>query len=330
MLGIALAVGGVAVRGARAAPCGAARRGARARVRAGEPGGGRVPVLGGRARGPLGGGRAGARAAPPCSALPVLVGGGAMAVLFPEGGDDRFVATAFWPMLASRRRRPRCSPRAAAPLRAGGAAVPRRARRRVRVPTPFGQNALRLRRAARARRCSCSPRARARRALALADRRRRAALPAVAAGGARRRRGARRPVDQRGVLQPTRATSCAAWRSPGERVEVAVHAQPLGGRPPGERRAARARLGAPARREGQPALLRRPAADRRALPRAGCATNAVRWVALPNAPLDYSAAGRGAAARARRAVPQARLRVAATGGSGRCATRRRRPPAARA
>ena len=23
-----------------------------------------------------------------------------MALLFPEGGDDRFVATAFWPMLA--------------------------------------------------------------------------------------------------------------------------------------------------------------------------------------------------------------------------------------
>ena len=33
-------------------------------------------------------------------ALPVTVGGGTMAGLFPEGGDDRFVATAFWPMLA--------------------------------------------------------------------------------------------------------------------------------------------------------------------------------------------------------------------------------------
>ena len=32
--------------------------------------------------------------------LPVAVGGATMAVLFPEGGDDRFVATAFWPMLA--------------------------------------------------------------------------------------------------------------------------------------------------------------------------------------------------------------------------------------
>ena len=31
---------------------------------------------------------------------PVTVGGSTMAGLFPEGGDDRFVATAFWPMLA--------------------------------------------------------------------------------------------------------------------------------------------------------------------------------------------------------------------------------------
>jgi hypothetical protein len=30
---------------------------------------------------------------------PALIGGVAMAVLFPEGGTDRFVATAFWPML---------------------------------------------------------------------------------------------------------------------------------------------------------------------------------------------------------------------------------------
>ena len=32
-------------------------------------------------------------------ALPVAAGGSAMYLLFPEGGDDRFVATAFWPML---------------------------------------------------------------------------------------------------------------------------------------------------------------------------------------------------------------------------------------
>src|SRR5918997_1578996 len=32
-------------------------------------------------------------------ALPVAIGGAGMYLLFPEGGDDRFVATAFWPML---------------------------------------------------------------------------------------------------------------------------------------------------------------------------------------------------------------------------------------
>jgi hypothetical protein len=77
-------------------------------------------------------------------ALPVIIGGGAMAVLFPEGGDDRFVATAFWPMLA---------------LAVGGAALLAPGRRALRtaamlyvavlvaafvIPTPFGQNALRL------------------------------------------------------------------------------------------------------------------------------------------------------------------------------------------
>jgi hypothetical protein len=76
--------------------------------------------------------------------VPVAVGGATMALLFPEGGDDRFVATAFWPMLA-------VSVAAAALLAPG--------RRALRagvvlylavlvgafvIPTPFGQNALRL------------------------------------------------------------------------------------------------------------------------------------------------------------------------------------------
>jgi hypothetical protein len=77
-------------------------------------------------------------------AVPVAAGGATMALLFPEGGDDRFGATAFWPMLA-------ISVAAAALLAPG--------RRSLRVgavlyivvligafaiPTPFGQNALRL------------------------------------------------------------------------------------------------------------------------------------------------------------------------------------------
>jgi hypothetical protein len=77
-------------------------------------------------------------------ALPVIVGGGTVAALFPEGGDDRFVATAFWPMLA---------------IAVAGAALLAPGRRALRagallyvavligafvIPTPFGQNALRL------------------------------------------------------------------------------------------------------------------------------------------------------------------------------------------
>lgn len=77
-------------------------------------------------------------------AVPVAVGGATMALLFPEGGDDRFVATAFWPMLA---------------VSVAAAALLAPDRRSLRVgallylavligafviPTPFGQNALRL------------------------------------------------------------------------------------------------------------------------------------------------------------------------------------------
>ena len=77
-------------------------------------------------------------------AVPVAVGGATMATLFPEGGDDRFVATAFWPMLA---------------VAVAGAALLAPGRRALRagallyvavlvgafvIPTPFGQNALRL------------------------------------------------------------------------------------------------------------------------------------------------------------------------------------------
>jgi hypothetical protein len=77
-------------------------------------------------------------------ALPVAIGGATMATLFPEGGDDRFVATAFWPMLA---------------VAVAGTALLAPGRRALRagallyvavlvgafvIPTPFGQNALRL------------------------------------------------------------------------------------------------------------------------------------------------------------------------------------------
>lgn len=84
------------------------------------------------------------RAAAAALALPVLAGGLVLLVLFPEGGPDRFTATAFWPMLA---------------VSLAGAALLDPRRRVVAagallylatlvgafvVPTTFGQNALRL------------------------------------------------------------------------------------------------------------------------------------------------------------------------------------------
>jgi hypothetical protein len=76
--------------------------------------------------------------------LPTLSGGVLLWALFPEGGNDRFTATAFWPMLA---------------ISAAGVALLAPGRRTLWaggllylgvlvgaffVPTPFGQNALRL------------------------------------------------------------------------------------------------------------------------------------------------------------------------------------------
>jgi hypothetical protein len=74
-------------------------------------------------------------------ALPVIIGGGTMAVLFPEGGDDRFVATAFWPMLAvAVAGALLLAPR----LRAGALLYIVVLVVAFAIPTPFGQNALRL------------------------------------------------------------------------------------------------------------------------------------------------------------------------------------------
>jgi hypothetical protein len=91
----------------------------------------------------LAGGRAGLGTAARL-ALPALAGGVVLWLLFPEGGTDRFAATAFWPMLA---------------LSAGAVALLAPRRRIIWaagllylavlvgafvVPSPFGQNALRL------------------------------------------------------------------------------------------------------------------------------------------------------------------------------------------
>jgi hypothetical protein len=95
------------------------------------------------AAGPLiAGGRAG-RARAALLVAPAFVAGLAIAIAFPEGGPDRFVATAFWPMLAlcvwavlmlaERPREVRASALVYLVLLVGAFAL----------PTPLGQNALR-------------------------------------------------------------------------------------------------------------------------------------------------------------------------------------------
>ena len=94
--------------------------------------------------------------------------------------------------------------------------------------------------------------------------------------------------------------------------------QPLGGRRPGQGRPARARLGAPARPEGQPDLLRRRAADRRRATTTGCARTRSagsrcrtrRWTTPRATRRSCSSAGRSSSS-----SPTSRR----AGGSGRCA-----------
>jgi hypothetical protein len=76
--------------------------------------------------------------------VPVAVGGATMAMLFPEGGDDRFVATAFWPMLAVAVAGTALLAPNRTALRAGALLYVAVLVGAFVIPTPFGQNALRL------------------------------------------------------------------------------------------------------------------------------------------------------------------------------------------
>jgi hypothetical protein len=219
-------------------------------------------------------------------ALPALAGGLALWLLFPEGGTDRFTATAFWPMLA---------------LSAGAFALLTPRRRMIWaagllylavligafvVPSPFGQNALRLGLLA-------GPSA-----LALAHRRRvpwKALgvvgvgllylqwLPAVRAVAEAHGDPSTRPAFQdeaRNVLEKL--------VSPGERVEVPLTRNHW--------EAADLAKYVPLARGWERQLDQKSNPifyDGRKLTvasyHAWLRENAVRWVALPNAPLDYSA-----------------------------------------
>ena len=160
-------------------------------------------------------------------AVPVAAGGATMATLFPEGGDDRFVATAFWPMLA---------------VAVAGTALLAPGRRALRagallyvavlvgafvIPTPFGQNALRLPVLLGPALLVLAPRAAAPRAaiaavvVALVYLQWLPAVRAVAEAHGD-------PVDRGVVLR--RAAGIPRGRRPAGRARGGgVHAQPLGG-----------------------------------------------------------------------------------------------------
>src|SRR4051794_5255491 len=77
-------------------------------------------------------------------AIPTLVGGVALYELFPEGGTDRFAATAFWPMLVLSAAGVALLTPGKRTLWAGGLLYLAVLVSAFFVPTPFGQNALRL------------------------------------------------------------------------------------------------------------------------------------------------------------------------------------------
>jgi hypothetical protein len=242
--------------------------------------------------------------------LPVLAGGIALTGLFPEGGPDRFVATAFWPMLA-------VSAAALALLAPGrrawwlgGALAIAVLVAAFAVPNTFGQNALRL------------PVLLGPVALALAAR------PAAAAGRRARRAGTRaraarfvvgaallylgwlpavRAVSEAHGDPSTRAEFWSGPRAflaraarPGERVEVAfthnhwevAYLAPTVPLARGWERQVDAEVN-PLFYADRPLTAKRYHRWLRA--------DAVRWVLLPSVPLDYSA--RAEAALLRRGAP---------------------------
>src|SRR5215207_3057781 len=76
--------------------------------------------------------------------VPCLAGGIGLYLLFPEGGTDRFTATAFWPMLVISAAGVALLAPGRGPLWAGGLLYLGVLIGAFVVPSPFGQNALRL------------------------------------------------------------------------------------------------------------------------------------------------------------------------------------------
>ena len=311
--------------GVRAARAARARRGVLALARdVGEPGGGRVPDA-----------RRGRQAARRRAArrwrrrcwlgVPALAGGIVHVAAVPRGrdrplrrhgvlADAGHLGRAAW--RCWRRAGGRCGPAALLYLAVlVGAFV---------VPSPFGQNALRLGVLAGPSVLALAHRRRV--AVVRAGRgRRRAALPAVAARRARRRRGARRPQHRVSPSRPRRATSSTRVAKPGERVEVPLtmnhwEAADLAKVVPLARGWERQ-----LDQKANPIFYDKRARSPPARYHDWLRENAVRWVALPNAPLDYSARAEARAARARARASSSSSTARRAGGSGR--SRGTDPPA---
>jgi hypothetical protein len=218
--------------------------------------------------------------------IPSVAGGLALWLLFPEGGTDRFVASAFWPMLVlSAAGVMLITPRRRALWAAGLLYLAVLVAAFV-VPTPFGQNALRL------------PVLLGPSLLALARRRRAPglALAVVAVGllylqwlpAVRAVAEAHGDPSTRAAFQDEALRFLDRAVQPGERVEVAMtrnhwEAADLAKVVQLARGWERQldQKANPLFYDGRPLTAARYHAWLR--------DNAVRWVALPNAPLDYSA-----------------------------------------
>ena len=216
-------------------------------------------------------------------AVPVLAGGAVLVALFPEGGPDRFVASAFWPMLGvSMAGAALLAPR----LRVAALLNLAMLAGAFLVPTTFGQNALRLAVLLGPPLLVLAARPAAPRVALVAC----GAvllylqwLPAVRAIG----EAAGDPSTQAAFYTEARAF-LAREAGPGERVEVAFTKNHW--------EAARLATAVPLARGWERQLDQKTNPlfydDRRFTTeryQAWLSANAVRWVALPAAPLDYSA-----------------------------------------
>ncbi|HWK26953.1 MAG TPA: hypothetical protein VNS09_10335 [Solirubrobacter sp.] len=218
--------------------------------------------------------------------LPALAGGIALYQLFPEGGTDRFTATAFWPMLVISAAGVALLTPGKRTLWAGGLLYLVVLIGAFAIPTPFGQNALRLG-------VLVGPSA-----LALAHRKRVPVLPLALVGvgllylqwlpAVRAVAEAHGDPSTRLAFQAEARDFLTKVAKPGERVEVPLtmnhwEAADLAKVVPLARGWERQldQKANPIFYDGKPLTA--------SAYRDWLNENAVRWVALPNAPLDYSA-----------------------------------------